>query len=120
MTMEVMPTVHFVRRCSERLGNLSPPLQVGKSTLMTGVLVLERRRNRPMQFYLDVDGLGRVVLVHAVDGYVAVTYLPRIYSHEAPTGGYHNRESPMLGYVRQWEPWKKDPTHSQLSNQKRW
>ena len=81
-TVEVIPTCHLVLRCRERLGDLAPKFDVGRPSLLRGVLVEERRRRCPLKVYLDVDGIGRFVLVRRGDAFVGITYLPQIHCHD--------------------------------------
>src|SRR2546425_12217467 len=81
-TVEVIPTCHLVLRCLERLGDLAPKFDVGRPSLLRGVLVEECRRRSPPKFYLDVDGIGRFVLVRRGDAFVGITFLPQIHCHD--------------------------------------
>ncbi len=81
-TVKVIPTCHLVLRCRERLGDLAPDFDVGRPSLLRGVLVEERRRRCPLKLYLDVDGIGRFVLVRLGDAFVGITYLPQIHCHD--------------------------------------
>jgi len=81
-TVEVIPTCHLVLRCRERLGDLAPDFEIGRPSLLRGVLVEERRRRCSLKFYLDVDGIGRFVLVRRRDAFVGITYLPQIHCHD--------------------------------------
>ena len=78
----VVPTAHLVERCKERLGDLSPEIEVGRVVHLHGVLVVDRNLRRPCKLYLDVDGIGRFVLAQEGDKFVGVTFLPRIYCHD--------------------------------------
>jgi len=89
--VEVIPTDHLVRRCRERLGDLSPEFHKGRPTRLSGVLVASMRgRSSEPTVYLDVAGIGRFVLVPSGRNFVGITYIPRIYCHvlESSQGGF--------------------------------
>jgi len=101
-TIKVIPTCHLVLRCRERLGDLAPDFEVGRPSRLRGVLLEERRRRCPLRLYLDVDGIGRFVLVRAGDEFVGITYLPQIHCHDRTSdspGPVSGRPSlgPLLG-----------------------
>lgn len=79
--LKVIPSAHFVERCAERLGSLSPVTSAGEAIRLTGFLVVEERKRGVFSFYLDVAGLGRFVIAPRGGDLVGVTYLPRIYTH---------------------------------------
>jgi len=81
MTIQVIPTRHLLIRCRERLGDLAPELDIGRASLLSGVLVVDKRGSLPVKLYLDVDGVGRFVLARNGSDFVGVTYLPQIHCH---------------------------------------
>ncbi len=82
-TVEVIPTCHLIERCRERLGDLAPDLNLGRPSLLRGVLIVDPRRRGAVKFYLDVDGIGRFVLARRGSGFVGITYLPQIHCHDS-------------------------------------
>ena len=84
--MSIVPTRHLVRRCKERLGDLSPDMQVGRIVQLKGMLVVAMRPHGQSVLYLDVDGIGRFVLKRLGSRLLGVTFLPRIYCHESLGG----------------------------------
>ena len=82
--MDIIPTKHLVRRAPERLVDLSPELDVGRTFALRGVLVVDKSLSRPCKLYIDVDGIGRFVIVQAGERFVGITFVPRIFCHDIP------------------------------------
>lgn len=80
--VEVIPTLHLMERCRERLGDLSPGFETGRRIRLSGVLVEPIRGRKPLhRLYLDVDGIGRFVIARSRDCYVGITYIPQLHCH---------------------------------------
>ncbi len=84
--VSIVPTQHLVRRCKERLGDLSPDMQVRRIVQLKGILVVAMRPDGQSELYLDVDGIGRFVRKRLGSRLLGVTFLPRILCH-ASLGG---------------------------------
>ena len=80
--VSVLPTAHLVERCKDRLGDLSPEMQIGSVVQLEGVLVVESRRHREPGLRLDVGGIGRFVLKRTGSRLLGITFLPRLHCHD--------------------------------------
>ena len=78
ITVEVRPTRHFTRRFTERLGDLVPEVNPTIKFRVSGVLVETRN---PDWCYLDVGGVGRLVLKRHGNGFLGITILPQLHCH---------------------------------------
>jgi hypothetical protein len=78
MTAEIRPTRHFVRRFTERLGDLVPDVDLSRKFQISGILVQTRD---PDWYYLDVSGVGRLVLKHSGESFIGITLLPQIHCY---------------------------------------
>ncbi|TMA03139.1 MAG: hypothetical protein E6J92_02740 [Methanobacteriota archaeon] len=78
--LNVLPTELLVERCKESLDDVSPSADVGRIVKLNGVLVVDWNLQRPCKLYLDIDGIGRFVIVQQGEKFVGVAFLPGVSS----------------------------------------
>jgi hypothetical protein len=79
-TVEIRPTKHFGQRFAQRISDLLPYIDPRTKFGISGILV---RTRDPEWYYLDVGGVGRLVLKWDGSEFLGVTVLPQVHCHAA-------------------------------------